>query len=592
MTPEEQHLRAAPNLVHAVLHWSEATPDAVAQRYWRDGVWRDLTWRDLGIRVRAIAAGLVALGVRPGDRVAIMSANRVEWALADLGALAVGAVVVSVYPTLPPEDAVFPVAHAGCRLAFVEDPEQAAKLAAHRDRLPELETVVVLDGSEVQETVAFEAVASREPLPLADLPGAARTRDDLATILYTSGTTGVPKGVQLDHGNILAVLASAMDEFSTELSRLQRNLSFLPLAHALERLGGHFLPLTLGRTVCHARSLETVAEDFRVVRPHFVVAVPRVFEKIHAKVMAGVAAASPARRRMFHWCLDVGLECSRREEAGRRVPWWLGVRRAVADRLVLHRLRTALGGEVVLLVSGGAPLAADVARFFHAAGVLVCEGWGATETAAPSTFNTPRAYRFGSVGRPLPGVEVEVDADGELLVRGPNVFRGYWRQPELDAEVFDGRGFWRTGDIGRIDDDGFVWITDRKKELIVTSGGKNIAPQRLETMLKERPGISNAMVVGDRRPYVVALLTLDREAIRASSPQLADLPGDDPRIVEIVGAEVEAVNARLARFESIKRFALVEPDFSVDGGELTVTLKLKRRVIADLHADTVEGLYR
>ena len=452
--------------------------------------------------------------------------------------------------------------------------------------------MVVLDGSEVQETVPLDAVEARDPLPLSDLPGAARTRDDLATILYTSGTTGVPKGVQLDHGNILAVLASAMDEFSTELSRLRRNLSFLPLAHALERLGGHFLPLTLGRTVCHARSLETVAEDFRVVRPHFVVAVPRVFEKIHARVMAGVAAASPLRRRMFHWCLDTGLACSRREEAGRPVPWSLRARRSIADRLVFHRLRAALGGEVVLLVSGGAPLAADVARFFHAAGVLVCEGWGATETAAPSTFNTPRAYRFGSVGRPLPGVEVEVDSDGELLVRGPNVFRGYWRQPELDAEVFDDRGFWRTGDIGRIDDDGFVWITDRKKELIVTSGGKNIAPQRLETFLKERPGISNAMVVGDRRSYVVALVTLDREALRASSPELADAPAGDARLADLIAAEVEAVNARLARFESIKRFAVVEPDFSVDGGELTVTLKLKRRVIADLHADTIEDLYR
>ena len=591
MTPELEHLRGAPNLVHAVLHWAEARPEAVAQRYWRDGAWRDLTWRDLGARVRAIAAGLVDLGILPGDRVAIMSANRVEWALADLGSLAAGAVVVSVYPTLPADDAVFPVAHAGCRAAFVEDAGQAAKLVSHRDRLPELESMVVLDGSEVEGAVSLARLERRHPPPLADLPGSRCVRSDLVTILYTSGTTGVPKGVQLDHGNILAVLASALEGFTEELEQLQRNLSFLPLAHALERLGGHFLPLTLGRTVCHARSLETVAEDFQIVRPHFVVAVPRVFEKIHARVMAGVAAASPIRRKIFGWSFDVGLECSRREEVGRPLPWSLRTRRALADRLVFRRLRAALGGEVVLLVSGGAPLAADVARFFHAAGVLICEGWGATETAAPSTFNTPRAFRFGSVGQPLPGVEVDIDTDGELLVRGPNVFRGYWRQPELDAEVFDDRGFWRTGDIGRLDDDGFVWITDRKKELIVTSGGKNIAPQRLETLLRERPGISNAMVVGDRRPFVVALVTPDREAVAATHPELGDAPVDDPRIIALMASEVDAVNARLARFESIKRFAVVEPDFSVEGGELTVTLKLKRRVIADLHAPTIEELY-
>ena len=588
MLDEIRHLREARNLVTAILHWPEAVPGQPCLRFHRDGAWRDLSWAELGERVTRIAGGLLALGVRPGDRVGLVSTNRPEWALADIGALAAGAVVVPVYATLPPADTGFPLAHAGCRVVLVEDAEQAAKLA--RAEVDGVERVVVLDDSPVAGTMAFaELAAATAP---AELPGTATGRDDLLTILYTSGTTGVPKGVQLTHDNVLAVLAMALEMFEQELPRVRRNLSFLPLAHALERIGGHFLPLTLGRTIVYARALETIGDDLRTAQPHVVMAVPRVYEKIHGRIMARVAEAPPLRRALFDWSLAVGTRVSRRLEAGRPLPTLLRLQRVVADRLVFRKLRAAVGGEVVLMVSGGAPLEADVARFFHAVGLLVCEGWGATETAAPATFNTPRAFRFGAVGRPLPGVEVRVADDGELLIRGANVFTGYWQRPELNAEAFDGDGFWRTGDVGRVDDEGFVWITDRKKEILVTAGGKNIAPQKIEAMLRQRPLISQACLVGDRRPYVTAVLTVDREALAVAHPQLAGAAAGDPRLHELLAPEVAAVNAGLARFESVRRFAVVEPDFSVAGGELTVTLKLKRRVVLELHAAAVDDLYR
>ncbi len=586
MLPEIRHLRDSRSVVGAALHWAEASPDAPCLRFHRDGDWRTMPWGEVGDRVRRIAGGLAALGVLPGDRVGLVAGNRPEWALADLGALAAGAVVVPVYATLPPADTAFPLEHAGCRMVFVEDAGQAEKL--RRAKVDGIEHMVVLDGGAAEGACPLRELESAPPatgLPTTD-------RDDLLTILYTSGTTGEPKGVRLTHGNVLSVLELALEMFQAELPRVRRTLSFLPLAHALERIGGHFLPLTLGRTIVYARSLDTVADDLRVARPHVVMAVPRVYEKIHGRIMARVAEAPRLRRALFDWCLSAGLRASRLKEAGRPLPRGLRLRRAVADRLVLRKLRAAVGGEVVLLVSGGAPLEADVARFFHAAGLLVCEGWGATETSAPSTFNTPRGFRFGSVGRPLPGVDVEVADDGELLIRGPNVSDGYWRRPDLDAACFDERGFWRTGDIGLVDADGYVWITDRKKEILVTAGGKNVAPQRIEALLRQRAPISQACLVGDRRPFVAALLTVDRDALGAAHPDLADAEPDDPRLRALLEAEVDAVNRELARFESIRRFAVVAPDFTVEGGELTVTQKLKRRVVLQHHAGAIERLYR
>ncbi len=545
----------------------------------------------MGEQARALARGMLALGLVPGQRVAILSENRPEWALADLGSLAAGCQVVSVFATLPDDEMAFIVRHAACRLAFVESPTLAARVLALRACLPALEQVVVLEG----QPPAGEGVSSLTDLAARGaeeepLPGLEATADEPAVVIYTSGTTGEPKGVVLTHRNILGTLEAVTAAFG-DISSLRLNLSFLPLAHALERIAGHFLPLVQGNTIAYARSLDTVAEDFRAVRPDFAVAVPRVFEKVHARILTQVRGRPAPARALFRWAVGVGVERSSRLERGQPVPPSLAARYAVADLLVFRAIRARLGGRLRLFVSGGAPLAADIARFFHAAGILVCEGWGATETSAPSTWNTPAAYRFGSVGRPLPGVEVRLAGDGELQVRGVNVFPGYLDNPQANAEAFTPDGFWRSGDIGRVDEEGFYYITDRKKELIITAGGKNIAPQKLENLLRQRPLISHCLVHGDRRPYVVALLTVDRAALAAAHPELAEAPPEDERLHRLLEAEVAAVNRQLARFEQIKKFRVVPGEFTAQGGELSQSLKLKRRVVEERHRHLLEAMY-
>jgi long-chain acyl-CoA synthetase len=581
------------NMMQVVRTHGTVQPRRPCLRFFRDGAWRDLVWGDFLARVQAIAGGLAALGVEPGDRVAIVSANRPEWALADLGGLAATAVVATVYPTLTPDETAFILGHCGACLVFVENREQLEKVRAIRHHLPQLRHLVVLEGdgeADAHSLAAVEALASaaasRAVVERAELA----PRSTPLTIVYTSGTTGVPKGAVLTHGNVIGTIEAVLQAFG-DVSRLQLNLSFLPLAHALERIAGHFLPLYLGRTIAYARSLDTLAEDFQAVRPQFAVAVPRVFEKVASRIQTQVAAKAAPARALFDWAVATGTARSRLQEAGRALPLGLRARAALADALVFRTIRARLGGRMELFVSGGAPLAEHVARFFHAAGILICEGWGATETSAPATWNTPVAFRFGSVGKPIPGVEVETAADGELLVRGVNVFAGYHDDPEETAAVLEPSGFFRTGDIGTVDADGFFYITDRKKELIILASGKNIAPQKIENGLKQQPLISNAMAFGDRHPYLVALITLDRAALAARHPELAAAAPNAPGLRDLLAAQVAAANGQLARFEQVKRFAIVEPDFTPEGGELTLTMKLKRRIIEAKHRDTLAGLY-
>lgn len=581
------------NFVQVLLDHFEKQPGAVCFRFFRDGSWRELTYGDVTHRVRAIAAGLVAMGVQPGDRVAIVSRNRIEWNLADLGAILAGCVVVSAYAELRADETAYILRHSGARVAFVEDERQCVKILEEREHLPDLERVIVFEGSPgnedfCQSLLRFET-SSIDPEPrIAETMRAPGSTPLM--IVYTSGTTGAPKGAILTHHNVLWVVETVLRSVGEE-EPPKLNLSFLPMAHALERIGGHFTPLYIGGTIAIARSLETVAEDFGVIRPDFAIGVPRFFEKVYDKVMAQMRAASPVRRAIAALAMDVGRRRSVCLEAGKRVPVLLGIAAAVADRLVFSKLKRRLGGRVRFFVSGGAPLNPDVARFFHAAGILICEGYGATETSAPATINTPSDYRFGTVGKPLPGVEMKLAADGEILVRGPNVFKGYYRDPEATAAAFDADGFYKTGDVGAVDEDGYYTITDRKKELIITAAGKNIAPQKIENMLRERPYISNALVHCDRRPYLVAILTLDRAAIEAEHPELAGTDHDSAQMRTLLDRQVGAVNERLARFEQIKNFRLLDQDFATETGEITLTFKLKRRVIESKYRHLLDAMY-
>ncbi|MBM3273970.1 MAG: long-chain fatty acid--CoA ligase [Candidatus Sericytochromatia bacterium] len=563
-------------------------------RYHRDGAWTDMSYVQAGRRTRAIAGGLAALGLAIGDRVAIMSNNRPEWALADLGSLCAGAVVVTVYPSLTGEDAAYIIAHSGAKVVFVENADLAGKLRTQVARLPDVIATVLFEGEPAGDREfgleALEGGANPEVADARVREAAALPPDATFSILYTSGTTGVPKGVVLTHRNLVLTLEAVL-QTTPDTTPYDLNLSFLPLAHALERFGGLLMPLYMGRTVAYARSLQTVPEDIQAVRPSFLIVVPRVLEKIVARFQAKIAEEPAWKQALVRWSLSVGAEASRRREAGQYFGPVLGLKRAIADRLVFSKIRARLGGNLKLIACGSAPLSIEIARFFHAAGISVCEGWGATETSAPVTINVPHDYRLGSVGKPLPGLELVLAPDQELLVRGPGVFQAYFKDEASSDAAFTPDGFYRTGDIGRVDADGYYYIVDRKKDLIITSGGKNVAPQKIENLLRERPAISNALVHGDKRPCLVALLTLDRDALQAHRPDLATRPEDDADLRMHIQQEVDAVNSKLPRFEQIKAFCILPGDFSHEGGELTLTLKLRRRFIEQRYQDSLESLY-
>jgi len=591
----------------ARMFWTrvERSADRPAQMVKRDGVWHTLTWAEVGRIVEEVALGLLALGRRPGDAVALLSASRAEWVQADFAIMSVGGVTVPIYPTYPAELAAYVVNDAGCRTLIVEDAVQLAKVLEVRSKMETLEQVVVIAGGvEPREpgVLTWEGLRrlgrerGEELRPVLDERLRGTRPEDVATIVYTSGTTGPPKGVVQTHANHLAALAAATATTPTEEGWV--HLLFLPLAHAFGRLEA-FLGPYRGLTTAFAESFDTIGENLREVRPHFICAVPRVFEKVYAKVLAGVQAGPPVKRRLFAWALGVGRRVSRLQQQGRQPRGLLALQHRLAHRLVFARLHAALGGRLQWAVSGGAPLAREIAEFFHAAGILILEGYGLTETCPVLTFNRPHRFKFGSVGQALPGIELRIAPDGEILARGPNVAtRGYHRQPEATRAAFDPDGWFHTGDIGYLDEEGFLYITDRKKDIIVTAGGMNIAPQNIENLLKSDPLISQAMVYGDRRPYPVALITLNREELERFAREAGIAVTDPetlarhPAVRARVARTVEEKNAALQSYAQIKRFAIVPGDFTQDGGELTPTLKVKRRVVAEKYRDVLEELYR
>ncbi len=572
-----------------------ANPAAVL---WQDhaGQWRPISSGQFYQRVRALGRVLVAWGVQKGDRVAIIGENRWEWAVTDFATLAIGAVNVPVYPTLTGEQIAVLLQDAGCRVAVVSTRVQFDKLNAVRGQTP-LERIVLMDSAapppgaiSMDELLDGADALSAQRDPVFDALAASVTPDDLATLIYTSGTTGEPKGVMLTHGNIAVNQNFAVREFSFDSSDVC--ISFLPLSHITARaldyvMYGH------GAQVAYCPQFEKLPQAMREVRPTVLVGVPRVYEKIRQEVERR-SALSPVKKRLLAAAIKLGSRQSEIVYGGGKPASRLW---KLANKLVYSKVQEAFGGRVRVFVSGGAPLGIDTARWFASVGIAVWEGYGLTETSPVIALNSPVTHRMGSVGRPLPNVELDIADDGELLVRGPSIFSGYWHKPLANAECFDSEGWFRTGDIAHLDKDGFLYITDRKKELLKTSGGKLVAPQPIENKLKTNLLVGQAALVGDRHKFISALISPNFKALEewAQSHGVAFGTRDDllanPRILALYGALVREANVGLANFETIKRFRLVAEEWSQDSGELTPSMKLKRRVITQRYAAVVDALY-
>jgi long-chain acyl-CoA synthetase len=555
-----------------------------------------VTYPALAVAVREIAAGLIGLGIGAGDRVAILAGTRPEWTLADVGSLCAGATVVPIYQTNSPEECEYVLAHAGVRAVFCEHLGQLAKVTAARAGCPALEHVILIEG-EAPETLTLAGLraagAAAGATPVAERLARVAPAD-IATIVYTSGTTGPPKGCRITHASLLATVAAYDTQLELSAEELVVYL-FLPLAHALARVAQIAVLRAGGTLAFWGGDPQQIVAELAAVRPTHFPSVPRIYEKIHAAVVTGVGEQPRAKQLVFRWAMREGRRRRVAERAGSAPGALATLRHRLADRLVLARVRAVFGDRLVAALCGAAPISQDVLEFFDACGVLVLEGYGMTETCAAATLNTRGALRFGTVGQALPGAEISVAEDGEILMAGPHVFAGYHRDPDATAEVMSGRWL-RSGDLGAIDPDGYLRITGRKKDLIVTSSGKNISPENLESALRETRWISSAVVAGDRRSYLVALLTLDPDEAPHLAAELgvASDPASmsrDPRVREAIQGDVDAVNARFARIEQIKRFDLLERDFSQDEGELTPTLKVKRPVVLEHFADRVARLY-
>ena len=576
-----------------------------AMRHREGGEWRVTTWTEYGRMVRETAMGLVSLGLEPGEAVCILSSNRPEWHIADLGALCAGARTVPVYQTNSASQVEYIAGHSEARVIFVDGEEQLRKVEKVRSELPSLLHAVTMDDHPESAdgfVVTMPHLRERGRVHNGGHAGAYEERwqaagpEDVATIVYTSGTTGPPKGAMLTHDNIVWTGDSLIQVFQEEMGS-GRRLSYLPLSHIAERMTSEMAQCYIGCEVWFAESLDTVAQDLQACGPTVFFAVPRVWEKFFAGIMAKLGEQPAETRQMAEGAIEVSKAVvEMRQEGDEPIPEMLhGLEQA--EQMLFAPVRTALGlDECRFFVSGAAPINPEIITFFHAIGIPIAEVYGQTEGSGPTTLNPKERIKIGTVGPAIPGVEIRIAGDGEILVRGGNVFPGYFRNDEANAEMLDG-GWMHTGDVGALDDDGYLTITDRKKDLIITASGKNVAPQELENALKYHPMISQAVVVGDGRPYLVALVTLDPEAL----PKFAEERGldasdpaalaQDPAVQEAVAGAVEAVNGQFSRAEGIKRWKILERDFLQEADEITPTLKVRRRAIVQSYREDIEALY-
>jgi len=602
-TPNEGATASEQQTVHtlAELFLRTETRDKSAQLMHKvEGEYRSISSRELTDGIRRMAKALQDLGVEPQDRVALMADNGPHWPTVDFATLISGAVTVPIYPTLTAEESAYITQDSGAKIVFAHRREQLQGLLDHAGELPQVTRFVLIEGDPGTgdpRVLTFDDLRSRgEGYDVAAQNEGIRAvaPGDLASFVYTSGTTGKPKGVMLTHENFCSNIVAALEHLSFESGFT--TLSFLPLSHVFERTIDYCY-FYLGCTIAYAESVQTVAQNFQEVRPHTFVSVPRVYEKVLAKVHEGVAAGSGLKQKIFHWAVATAREALPYRLRQEHPPGLLGLKLAVADGLVFSKIKERLGGRFEFAFSGGAPLGQDVAEFFWGAGIPIYEGYGLTETAPVLTANAPGAVKLGTVGRAIPGIEIRIADDGEILARGPNIMRGYYNRPEETAEVLDPDGWFHTGDIGEVDGDGFLRITDRKKELIVNAYGKNIAPAQVENQLKSSRYIAQAVVIGDRRKFLSALLVPDFEVLgRWAADQGLDTSDvdallDRDAVRDLVEGEVEAANQHLAKYERVRAWRLLREEMTQESGELTPTQKVKRRVVHDRYGDLIDGMY-
>jgi long-chain acyl-CoA synthetase len=574
-----------------------------AFRIKKDGKWQMWTYGEARDKIELIAMGLRSLGIESGDRVGIQSENRPEWVWSDYAMAHFGIISAAIYPTLLPEQVKFIINDSGSSAVFVSTKEQAEKILKIKTDVPSLKYMIIFDSV----TYADEWILTLDDLLLKGAEfkkgvnytleeiGEKRQKDEIWTLIYTSGTTGNPKGVMLTHFNI----ASNVQAIQSTVNFLDKKrwLSFLPLSHSLERAGSHFT-FWLGSDTWYAENILKVPENLQECKPHYLISVPRLYEKIYAKVLEGVRTAKPAKKKIVNWAMGVGKEASINYlQKAKKPSGMVGLKYKLANKLVFSKLNKVFGGEFIFGISGGAPLPQAIGEFFASAGILILEGFGLTETTPVTNVNPIDNIKFGYVGTSIVDVEMKIAEDGEILFRGPNIMKGYWNNPDATAEVIEPDGWFHTGDIGIIDEEGFLKITDRKKNLIVTSGGKNIAPANIENKLVQSRYIDQIVVIGDRRNYLVAAVVPSREVIENTAKEGHFFTEDyeallkDDRIKKLIEDDIDRLQTEFARYEQVKKIFLVPTAFTIEGGELTPSLKVKRKVVEQKYAKELEALY-
>ena len=566
-----------------------------------DKVYQDISYATLAERIKDFCLGLTELGLQKGDRVALLSENRPEWAITDLAILAGGGVTVPMFSTLTSAQVEYIVRDSGAKILCVSSERQLQKIKDWDANVPtNLQHIVIFDELQDDSVRTFDQVCELgQQVENGDQAyqqaSETVTPDDLASIIYTSGTTGDPKGAMLTHSNFMSNIQAATGIVT--LTPDDVFLSFLPLSHVFERMGGHYLPLSSGATIAYAESPFTIRQNMQEVRPTVMMSVPRVYEAMHERILNSVKEGSPTKQKIFHWSVGVGSKVSQAIQQKKKPSAGLSLKASIANKLVFEKLKAVTGGRLRFFVSGGAPLSKAIAEFFHAAGILILEGYGLTETSPVICVNRPDQWKFGTVGPVIPGIEVKIAEDGEILSRGPHIMQGYFNKPSDTAEAIDADGWFYTGDIGEIDEEGFLTITDRKKNLLILSNGKNVAPQPIENQLKQSPYISEIMLLGDQRRTITALIVPNYDAIKefAAEQQLEeeDVPAllQTQEIQRLIRGEINQYSADFADFERVRMFTLMAEEFSEESGEMTPTLKLKRPVIMENHKAVIDQMY-